>query len=87
MGGGLSNMITVEAIYEGGVLKPMQPLPLQEHGTVQLTVQTLGKPPLAGNDEAERVVRQSQGILGWTGDVESLRRLAQSPEFDPQEGA
>ncbi len=78
-------MITVEAIYEGGVLKPTQPLPLQEHETVQLTVQSLGKAPLPGNDEAERVVRQTQGILGWTGDAESLRRLAQSPEFDPQE--
>ena len=80
-------MITVEAIYEGGVLKPMQPLPLQEHETVQLTVQSLGKPVPTGSDEAERIVRQSQGILGWTGDAETLRHLAQAPEFDPQEDA
>ena len=30
--------ITVEAVYENGVLKPAQPLPLQEHDKVQVTV-------------------------------------------------
>jgi predicted DNA-binding antitoxin AbrB/MazE fold protein len=31
--------ITVEAIYENGVLKPAQPLPLREHEKVQVTVE------------------------------------------------
>lgn len=31
--------ITVEAIYEDGVLKPVQPLPLQEHEAVRVTVE------------------------------------------------
>jgi Protein of unknown function DUF104 len=31
--------ITVEAIFENGVLKPTQPLALQEHERVRLTVQ------------------------------------------------
>jgi predicted DNA-binding antitoxin AbrB/MazE fold protein len=31
--------ITVEAIYENGVLKPAQPLPLQERETVRVTVE------------------------------------------------
>ncbi|HKA07579.1 MAG TPA: antitoxin family protein [Gemmataceae bacterium] len=30
--------ITIEAVYEGGVLKPAQPLPFKEHETVQVTV-------------------------------------------------
>ena len=33
-------LITVEATYEGGVLKLREPLPLAEHETVQVTVQT-----------------------------------------------
>jgi predicted DNA-binding antitoxin AbrB/MazE fold protein len=32
--------IIVEAIYENGVLKPAQPLPLKEHEKVRVTVQT-----------------------------------------------
>ena len=32
--------ITVEATYESGVLKLRQPLPLEEHETVRVTVQT-----------------------------------------------
>jgi len=31
--------ITVEAVYEDGVLKPAQPLPLQEHEKVSITVE------------------------------------------------
>lgn len=33
-------MITVEAKYESGVLKLSEPLPLDEHETVRVTVQT-----------------------------------------------
>ena len=76
-------MITVEAIYEGGVLKPARPLPLKEKETVQITVHSVV--PSAA-DEAELAVRQSQGLLGWTGDAETLHRLAKSSELDPQEG-
>jgi predicted DNA-binding antitoxin AbrB/MazE fold protein len=32
--------LTVEAVYEDGVLKPAQPLPLQEHQQVRLTLET-----------------------------------------------
>jgi predicted DNA-binding antitoxin AbrB/MazE fold protein len=31
--------ITIEAIYENGVLKPAQPLPFQEHEQVRITVE------------------------------------------------
>ncbi len=33
-------ILTVEAIYENGVLKPVQPLPLKEQERVQVTVHT-----------------------------------------------
>jgi predicted DNA-binding antitoxin AbrB/MazE fold protein len=36
--------ITVEAVYENGVLKPVQPLPLHERQKVQVTVETLKTP-------------------------------------------
>ena len=63
-------LLTVEAIYENGVLRPMQPLPLQEHEKVQVTVQP-----------AISLARQTAGMIPWTGDVETLERLARDPEF------
>lgn len=79
--------ISVEATYEGGVLKPAQPLPLEEHEKVQVIVQPVRQPVQGAAEEAESIVRRSYGLLGWTGDVETLRRLAEDPEFDPQESA
>jgi predicted DNA-binding antitoxin AbrB/MazE fold protein len=34
--------ITVQATYEGGVLKPAEPLPLAEHAQVRVTVEAQG---------------------------------------------
>ncbi len=65
--------LTVEAVYENGVLKPTQPLPLKEHEKVRVTVE----PQTTWAD-------RTAGMLRWTGDVEALRRLAIDPEFDPQ---
>ena len=67
--------IVVEAIYENGVLKPAQPLPLAEHQKVQITIGTETSPLL-----------QAYGIMGWTGTVSDLRYLAEDVELDPQEG-
>jgi predicted DNA-binding antitoxin AbrB/MazE fold protein len=36
--------ITVEAVYENGVLKPVRPLPLNELQKVQVTVDTANAP-------------------------------------------
>ncbi len=62
--------ITCEAVYEAGVLKPISPLPLKEHEKVRVTVvpQT-------------NLARQTAGMISWTGDAETLRRLAEDPEF------
>ena len=52
--------LTIEAIYENGVLKPTQPLPLKERERVQVTIET---PPLdilraAGNSSARKPSRR-----------------------------
>jgi predicted DNA-binding antitoxin AbrB/MazE fold protein len=77
--------ITVEAVYENGVLKPEKPLPLAERQRVDLTVHIKAGSPPPGTEADEDVVRRSYGLLGWTGDVETLRRIAMDPEFGPEE--
>ena len=68
--------LTVEATYENGVLKPVQPLPLQEHEKVQVIV----KPAVSH-------VRRTAGLMGWSGSQEAADFVALSPELDPQEHA
>jgi predicted DNA-binding antitoxin AbrB/MazE fold protein len=63
--------LTVEAIYENGVLKPMAPLPLKEHEKVRVTI-----------EPAQNWVQATAGILNWQGSSEVLERLAEDPEFD-----
>jgi predicted DNA-binding antitoxin AbrB/MazE fold protein len=67
--------ITVEAVYENGVLKPLHAIPLPEHQRVQVTVR-----PVVSR------VRQTAGLMGWTGSQEDADFVATSPELDPQEG-
>jgi predicted DNA-binding antitoxin AbrB/MazE fold protein len=61
--------LTVEAVYENGVLKPSQPLPLDEHEKVEVTVQT-----------ARSWAERTAGMLQWTGDPAVLRRVIEDPE-------
>lgn len=63
--------LTFEAIYENGILKPAQPLPLKEHEKVHVTVQSSGD-----------WVKHTYGILGWTGDAELAEKFARDPELD-----
>jgi predicted DNA-binding antitoxin AbrB/MazE fold protein len=62
--------LTVEAIYENGVLKPAQPLPLKEREKVSLTIRP-----------AVSLARQTAGMIPWTGDAETLERIVADPEF------
>ena len=62
--------ITVDAVFENGVLRPTQPLPLKELEKVQITIQS-------ERSWAER----TSGLLHWTGDFETLRRVAEDDEF------
>ena len=66
--------LTVDAIYEGGTLKLDKPLPLQEHQKVRVTIQSEASPLL-----------QAYGIMGWTGDAETIERIARDSEFLPEE--
>lgn len=66
--------ITVEAVYENGVFKPIRPLPLEEHQRVVIIV----KPAVSR-------VRQTVGLIGWSGNQDDADFVATSPELDPQE--
>jgi predicted DNA-binding antitoxin AbrB/MazE fold protein len=70
--------LTVEAVYENGVLKPTQPLPLKEHETLRVTI-----------EPRTNWVQESAGILKWNGTPEDLQRFAEDPELafpPPSEG-
>jgi predicted DNA-binding antitoxin AbrB/MazE fold protein len=66
--------ITVNAVFENGTLRPMEPLPLAEHARVRVTIQPIGD-----------WVNDSYGICGWKGSSEELRRLALSPDLEFEE--
>jgi predicted DNA-binding antitoxin AbrB/MazE fold protein len=71
--------LTIEAVYENGVLKPVQPLPFIREGTrLWLTLHVVAE---------EDRVRKAYGLLGWTGDAETVRRVALDPDFDAPEGS
>ena len=74
----------VQAIYEDGVLKPEQPLPLAEHERVQVSVQAVAKEPARGNVGVSRA-KATSGMLGWTGDAATVERLALDPELGIEE--
>jgi hypothetical protein len=54
--------ITVEAVYEDGVLKPAQPLPLAEHETVRVTVHSSAS---AGGPFAAVVPCTDPRLIEW----------------------
>jgi predicted DNA-binding antitoxin AbrB/MazE fold protein len=64
--------LTVEATYEDGCLKLAQPLPLQEHEKVRVTVHA-----------GPSVARQTVGLIPWKGDAETFDRiLAEAEEME-----
>ena len=66
--------LSIEAVYEDGVLKPTTPLPFKEHEKVRVVLEPVVSPLLA-----------AYGMLQWTGDPKTLEQLATDPEYDPQE--
>jgi predicted DNA-binding antitoxin AbrB/MazE fold protein len=75
--------LVIEATYEDGVLKPKAPLPLEESAKVLVTVQVEEESRGVTSEEAERILRRSQGMLRWLDRrVESLHWLAEDPEFN-----
>jgi predicted DNA-binding antitoxin AbrB/MazE fold protein len=65
--------ITVEAVYENGVLKPSKPLPFKEQDKVTITIDSGG-------------TRRGYGLIRWTGSLEDLDYLIEDSENDPLEG-
>ena len=58
----LSMSATVEAIYEHGILRPLQPLALPEHAHVRICVETMDDPDRAAwLAESERRLRETWG--------------------------
>jgi predicted DNA-binding antitoxin AbrB/MazE fold protein len=71
--------LTIEAVYENGVLKPTQPLPFQEHEKIRVSLES-----------RPNWVQETAGILKWTGSPEDLQRFAEDPELaypPPPEGS
>jgi predicted DNA-binding antitoxin AbrB/MazE fold protein len=62
--------LEIDATHENGTLKLDGPLPLCEHQRVKVTVR----------EEPSRIER-SYGLIGWTGDAEVVRRIAEDVEF------
>lgn len=58
----------IEAIYENGVLKPLEKIDLKEHQKIEIFIK-----------EKESVAKRSQGIL--KGDPKVIEEIAMNPEY------
>lgn len=59
---------TIDAVYEEGVIKPLQKLPLSESQKIRVTI-----------DTTESVVASSKGMIKANAEV--VRRVAESDEY------
>ena len=59
---------TIDAVYEEGVIKPLQKLPLSESQKIRVTI-----------DTAESVVASSKGMIKANAEV--VRQVAESDEY------
>jgi predicted DNA-binding antitoxin AbrB/MazE fold protein len=66
--------ITVEAVYEDGVLKLAQPLPWKDGERVRVAVSSLVSPLL-----------KAYGIMGFKGTAAEAEYLAMSPDLLPEQ--
>ena len=58
--------ITIEAIYEAGILKPLAPLPdLPEHTKVRITVEAIAGPEQRGRVIDAHARTGSTSMLRW----------------------
>lgn len=71
--GGLEMSRNIETIYEGGILKPLSPLELNEHQKVRITV-----------EEGGSAVRATSGLFSGL-NHETIEEVALSPDFLPEE--
>ena len=66
--------ITIEAVYENGVLKPSVPLPWKDGERVSVVVSSLDSPIL-----------KAYGIMGFKGTAAEAEYFAMDPELLPEE--
>jgi predicted DNA-binding antitoxin AbrB/MazE fold protein len=66
--------ITVEAVYENGVLKPSEPLPWKDGERVRIAVSSLDSPLL-----------NAYGIMCFNGTAEEAEYFAMHPDLLPEE--
>jgi predicted DNA-binding antitoxin AbrB/MazE fold protein len=66
--------ITVEAVYENGMLKLSEPIPWKEGERVSVAVSSLDSPIL-----------KAYGIMGFKGTAEEAEYLAMDPELLPEQ--
>lgn len=62
--------ITIDAVFENGVLCPLKPPPVPEGQRVRVTL-----------EDVPSIAQQTAGMIRWTGDPEEARRIAEDPEF------
>jgi predicted DNA-binding antitoxin AbrB/MazE fold protein len=66
---------TIRAVYQGGVLRPEQPLPLAEGETVEITLNRPipAAPPLTpAEEEAIRRIREAKTVEEWAAAADAL---------------
>ena len=66
--------LEVVATYENGILKPDEPLPLENNERVTVSIQTKSSG-----------IWSHKGALRWTGDPEVLRQIAEDPVISDTE--
>lgn len=64
--------LTVRAIYSGGVLRPVQPLPLKEGEAIEITVNPAPTSAAPSEQEIVRRIRAAKSYGEW---MESTRAL------------
>jgi predicted DNA-binding antitoxin AbrB/MazE fold protein len=65
--------ITIRAVYERGLLRPVKPLPLEEGETVDVTIARANSPAVAvGEEEIRRRLQCAATITDW---VEATKLL------------
>src|SRR5437763_606209 len=70
--------ITTQAIYEGGALRLIQPLPIDEGSTVEVTIEQTSSSIPMSDEEITRRLREAKTIAEW---VDATRLLPGDDDY------
>jgi predicted DNA-binding antitoxin AbrB/MazE fold protein len=73
------NISSFQAVFENGVLRPLEPLALPEHEIVSLTIVPAGVAPSPPADESEEAARQADA---WRKLLAELEQIPDAPDPD-----